>query len=177
MGNDMHESPILVSGAILSPCGRYRYLLTRTWDASLPVLVFCMLNPSTADASQDDPTIRRCIGFARREGCGGLAVVNLFAWRATDPDKLPLLDGDAIGPQNRKHIVSAVKGRRVVLAYGAHHSAHPHVVLPLLELLRQHAAGLYCLGTTKAGAPRHPLYVRGNAPLTELPAPEARTHG
>jgi hypothetical protein len=86
---------------------------------------------------------------------------------------LPMLDADSTGPDNAKHIAAAVKGRRVVLAYGAHHSAHPFVVLPLLELLRQHAAGLYCLGTTKAGAPRHPLYVRGDAPLIELPEPEA----
>lgn len=163
----MRESPILSSDAILSPCGCYRYLLTRTWDAALPVLVFCMLNPSTADASQDDPTIRRCIGFAQREGCGGVAVVNLFALRATDPDKIPL-DSSAFGPENITHITAAVKGRRVVLAYGAHHLAHPHVWRPLIDRIRQHAAGLYCLGTTKAGAPRHPLYVRGDAPLVEF---------
>ncbi|MGE7139181.1 DUF1643 domain-containing protein [Luteibacter sp. NPDC031894] len=154
--------------AILSPCGQYRYALTRTWDEALPVLVFCMLNPSTADASQDDPTIRRCIGFAKREDCGGLAVVNLFAWRATHPDHMPILDIDKTGPDNHHHVAEVVRGRRVVVAYGAHHAAHPFVVTPLLEVLRQHATSLHHLGTTKAGAPRHPLYVRGDAPLVEF---------
>ena len=154
--------------AEISRCGCYRYVLTRTWDPSLPVLVFCMLNPSTADASQDDPTIRRCIGFAKREGCGGIAVVNLFAWRATDPDKLPILDTDKAGPGNAEHVARTVKGRRVVVAYGAHFSAHPFVVQPFLSLLRANAASVYCLGTTKSGAPRHPLYVRGDAPLQEV---------
>jgi hypothetical protein len=176
----MRELPILMNGAmvradgdidktaVISACGRYRYLLTRTWDAALPVLVFCMLNPSTADASEDDPTIRRCIGFARREGCGGIAVVNLFAWRATDPDKLPILDSDKAGPENAEHVARTIKGRRVVVAYGAHFSAHPFVVLPFLDLLREHAASVHCLGTTKKGAPKHPLYLRGDTPLQEV---------
>lgn len=151
--------------AVISPCGRYRYVLTRTWDEELTTLVFCMLNPSTADADKDDPTIRRCIGFAKREGCGGIAVVNLFAWRATDPDKLPILDSEKSGPENEAHVASTVTGRRVVVAYGAHSSAHPFVVHPFLDLLRANAAGVYCLGTTKSGAPRHPLYVRGDTPL------------
>lgn len=154
--------------AVISPCGEYRYVLTRTWDDALPVLVFCMLNPSTADAFQDDPTIRRCIGFARREGCGGIAVVNLFAWRATDPDKLPILDADKAGPDNDRQVAETVKGRRVVVAYGAHPSAHPFIVLPFLERLRASASSVHCLGTTKSGAPRHPLYVRGDAPLVEI---------
>jgi len=154
--------------AEISPCGRYRYVLTRTWDAALPVLVFCMLNPSTADASQDDPTIRRCIGFAKREDCGGIAVVNLFAWRATDPDKLPILDTDKAGPENAEHVARTVRGRRVVVAYGAHFSAHPFVVQPFLSMLRANAASVHCLGTTKSGAPRHPLYVRGDGPLQEV---------
>lgn len=154
--------------AIISPCGHYRYVLTRTWDAELPVLVFCMLNPSTADADQDDPTIRRCMGFARREGCGGIAVVNLFAWRSPDPDKLPVLDDEKSGPDNDRHVAETASGRTVVVAWGAHHSAHPFVVMPFLERLRASAATIHCLGTTKSGAPRHPLYVRGDAPLVEI---------
>lgn len=156
------------SSAVLSDCGCYRYRLTRTWDLAEPPLVFCMLNPSTADASKDDPTIRRCIGFARREGCGGIVVVNLFAWRSTHPDLLPVSDSQAEGPENREHVIAAAKGRRVVVAYGAHHRAHPHIVLPLLETLRWVASGIYCLGTTKSGAPRHPLYVRADAPLERI---------
>lgn len=158
----------MIATAEISSCGRYRYVLTRTWDAALPVLVFCMLNPSTADEWEDDPTIRRCMGFARREGCGGIAVVNLFAWRSTNPDKLPLLDADKAGPDNTEHVARTVKGRRVIVAYGAHFSAHPFVALPFLELLRSNAVSIHCLGTTKSGAPRHPLYVRGDAPLQEV---------
>ena len=72
-------------GATISECGLYRYSLTRVWDDVLPMCIFVMLNPSTADADIDDPTIRRCINFAKREGCGSLMVVNLFAYRATSP--------------------------------------------------------------------------------------------
>ena len=154
--------------AVISPCGHYRYVLTRTWDTELPVLVFCMLNPSTADAEKDDATIRRCMGFARREGCGGIAVVNLFAWRATKPDKLPILDTEKSGPDNDHHVAETCRGRRVIIAWGAHHSAHPHVVLPFLDLLRAEAASIHCLGTTKSGAPRHPLYIRGDYPLVDI---------
>jgi hypothetical protein len=71
--------------AVLSECGRYRYVLTRTWDHDLAACAFIGLNPSTADAHEDDPTIRRCIRFARDWGHGGLIMLNLFAWRSTDP--------------------------------------------------------------------------------------------
>src|SRR5689334_20041621 len=74
----------IVKSAVLSPCGLYRYRLTRRWGDG-PALLFVMLNPSTADATEDDPTIRRCTGFAKREGMPAIEVVNLFAWRATDP--------------------------------------------------------------------------------------------
>lgn len=154
--------------AILSPCDRYRYLLTRTWDEALPVLVFCMLNPSTADASADDPTIRRCIGFAKREGCGGIAVVNLFAWRATDPGSLPVMDTEKAGPENEGYVLEAVRGRKVVAAWGAHFSAHATVVGNFLGKIRGIAEGVYCLGTTKSGAPRHPLYVRADQSLEQV---------
>lgn len=154
--------------AAISPCGRYRYSLHRTWDYEASRLVFCMLNPSTADADVDDPTIRRCIGFARREGYGGIAVVNLFAWRATDPSALPMLDAEKAGPDNTHHVKLTVTGRPVVVAWGANAAAHPFVVLPFMDLLREHASGIYCLGTTRSGAPRHPLYVRADAPLVQI---------
>ncbi|MDB5297796.1 MAG: hypothetical protein JWO31_3779 [Phycisphaerales bacterium] len=73
------------AAAVLSPCERYRYVLHRWWDESKPAVCWLMLNPSTADAATDDPTIRKCCGFARAWGAGGIAVVNLFALRATDP--------------------------------------------------------------------------------------------
>ena len=75
----------MMKGAVISDCKRYRYRLWRIWNGSQSRLVFVMLNPSTADGEQDDPTIRKCVGFAERLGYGGIEVVNLFAWRATDP--------------------------------------------------------------------------------------------
>src|SRR5262245_13227298 len=106
------------SSAELSPCGRYRYALTRTWGDPKKVVCWVMLNPSTADADQDDPTIRRCLGFSRAWGAGGLVVVNLFALRATDPDQLRIA-ADPVGPDNDSHLSTAAFGRLVVAAWGA----------------------------------------------------------
>jgi hypothetical protein len=105
--------------ADLSPCGTYRYLLGRRVGEGDRTALFMMLNPSTADATEDDPTIRRCTGFARREGCGVLEVVNLFAYRATDPAELRTAP-DPVGPANDHHIKAAL-GRvaLVVVAWGA----------------------------------------------------------
>src|SRR3954453_788312 len=90
----------LEQNAVISACGRYRYLLTRQVGPGTRTAVFIMLNPSTADATDDDPTIRRCIGFARQWGCGRLAVLNLFALRATDPAWMKQAD-NPVGPENR----------------------------------------------------------------------------
>lgn len=156
------------SSAVLSYCGRYRYQLGRTWDVTAPADVWIMLNPSTADASQDDPTIRRCIGFSKRGGAGGLTVVNLFAYRATDPAEL-LQVLDPVGPENDDHLqrvfdAAAVAGGRIIGAWGAHKLAGPRA----REMARLFgddgwvARGLMTLGLTKHGAPRHPLYVPGD---------------
>lgn len=156
-----------IGGAILSPCGRYRYVLRRSWSYT-PDLVVVMLNPSTADARTDDPTIRRCMGFARRDGFGGLVVLNLFAWRAAKPAAL-LADGpDRVGPDNDWHLTSVAEsypGCRVLCAWGAHRAATPERVGHAVRLLQRHGATLLCLGRTASGAPRHPLYVRGDAAM------------
>lgn len=145
-------------GAIISKCGRYRYSLWRLWDLSLPTMVFVMLNPSTADAEHDDPTIRRCLERARREH-GGLEVVNLFALRSTDPDMLYDRSAvDAIGPENDTHIAAAVRSAcMVICAWGNHGALHDrgHSVRDLI-LARQQP---WHLGLTKIGQPRHPLYL------------------
>jgi hypothetical protein len=142
-----------VGGATFSANGRYRYRLWRRWDRSRPVVVFVMLNPSTADADKDDPTIRRCIGFARAWGYGGIEVVNLFAYRATLPRSLRAVD-DPVGPENGRHIRRAVaRADLVVLAWGAHARASRLLSLPRAR----------CLGLTRAGQPRHPLYLRREA--------------
>jgi hypothetical protein len=157
--------------ASISADGKYRYLLTRRWDPDERKndLVFCMLNPSTADSVEDDPTIRRCIGFAKREGCGGIQVVNLLAYRATDPNEVFLVP-DARGPENFDYLRRAAGAfGRIVCAWGA----QPNLTIIIESALFEFAkvmAKLYCLGRTKAGHPRHPLYVRADQPLERWPA-------
>ncbi|HEY2848317.1 MAG TPA: DUF1643 domain-containing protein [Gemmatimonadaceae bacterium] len=138
--------------------GKYRYNLTRTWDEGLPRVCFVMLNPSTADASQDDPTIRRCIGYAQALGAGSLEVVNLYALRATDPRALAK-DAAPIGPDNDKYIeLAARSATTVVCAWGAHAHARGRG-RQVLALLRRIGAQPMCLKQTKAGYPSHPLYL------------------
>ena len=150
-------------GASLSECARYRHSLWRRWDAERPSLGFIMLNPSVADSTIDDPTIRRCIGFAKREGYGGIRVANLFDLRSTDPKNLLTAD-DPIGPEPDPFIHLAGSCTAFVAAWGA-------VAKPLRWRAKEVAEvfgawrTLLCLGTTKDGSPRHPLYVRGDAPL------------
>lgn len=150
------------SSAILSKCGTYRYRLDRRWGDG-PTCGFIMLNPSTADADLDDPTVRRCIGFARREGCGALMVGNLFAVRATDPEAMADAD-DPYGPENRhflQNMAERVDGP-LIAAWGAHWMASDIGSHWVAETF---GSRLMCLGKTKSGAPRHPLYVKGDAPL------------
>jgi hypothetical protein len=122
-----------------------------------------MLNPSTADAAVEDATIRRCIGFARRERAGGIVVVNLYAFRTTDPRQLtPCADPD--GPENIRHLKQVAAAHSpVVCAWGVWGGDRGAFVAS--HMLRQ-GAHLVCLGVTKGGHPRHPLYVRADQPLT-----------
>ena len=149
--------------ADISLCGRYRYSLRRTWGDADP-LVFVMLNPSTADAEKDDPTIRRCNGLARREGYSGIVVVNVSPYRATDPRDLAGLDDMTLtgGEWAASRVGAALDGRAgpVVVAWGAHPLARR-----LWRSLPLGGERLVCLGVTKDGSPRHPLYVRSDAPL------------
>ena len=157
------------ASAVISECGRYRYVLTRRWCNDGDPLMFVMLNPSTADAEQDDPTIRKCIGFARRHAYPGIVVCNLFAWRATDPKDLhrALLRGeDIIGPINHDYLVGqAETAADIVLAWGAHADDHQAVVGGLLGTLHEYRAKFRTLGVTKWGHPRHPLMVPYSQPL------------
>lgn len=152
---------------MISPDGLYRYWLGRKWGDDARA-VFIMLNPSTADGRVDDPTIRRCMGFAKREGCGGIEVINLYALRATKP--VHLLDHpDPEGPDNplswAQTLYPDPRGGGapafVVAAWGAFSDSD----LPESVALRGCSAELVCLGTTQQGAPRHPLYVKADAPL------------
>ena len=154
------------SSATISACGTYRYTLDRWWGNDGVSAVFVMLNPSTADADQDDPTIRRCLGFARAWQCDYLTVVNLFALRSTDPAAL-LAHPDPIGPENDDAIMKAVAcADYVVAAWGVHGSIRGRGVAVRQLILKP----LRCLGLTKSGHPRHPLYVRADQPLIDYGA-------
>jgi hypothetical protein len=159
------------SGAIIE--GVYRYSLWRTTDAGKATrrVLFIMLNPSTADASQDDPTLRRCLGFARTWRYGSLEVCNLFALRSPSPRSL-LAAGDPTGPRNDEFLRAAVaRADTVVAAWGAHHVAQQRA----LEVLAMLPSGrdVSCLGTTKGGYPRHPLYVHRDTSLRRFYRPRA----
>lgn len=154
--------------AVLSPCALYRYRLGRTWDETLRPAVFVMLNPSTADAARDDPTIRRCVGFAKSWGCGGIVVVNLYGWRSADSRALRAA-ADPVGPDNDRHIrAAAEQGHPVVAAWGSVGKPESRV-RRVRELLAEVGVPVKCLGLTKFGGPRHPLYVRADAALLDYP--------
>ncbi|MFD5898655.1 DUF1643 domain-containing protein [Streptomyces sp. NPDC060366] len=160
----------MIRTALISDCGRYRYRLTRTWGPG-PTAVFVMLNPSTADGTQDDPTIRRCITFARAWDCGSLTVVNLYAWRATQRADLWLAP-DPVGPDNDEHLSAAASAAQetnapLVGAWGASAAtAHITEVLALPGMER-----LTALAVTKAGQPKHPLYLHASLTPTPWAAP------
>ena len=148
--------------ATLSPCGTYRYRLKRLWDDRIEPLVWVMLNPSTADAEVDDNTIRRVVAFSQREGkYGGAVVLNLYALRATNPKALAR-HPQPYGPRNDAVLdLYARSPFDMVAAWGAHAPVHAARILtgPLRD------RRLLCLGKTKDGHPRHPLYVKGDRPF------------
>lgn len=159
--------------AVIDETGKYRYLLTRTWDESNPPAVFIMLNPSTADAEQDDPTIRRCIDFARRWDCGGIRVVNVFAFRATDPKELCKVK-DPIGPDNFMYIKEAIMNAGIIIAaWGAAGPKMPKAYEKVFEAVEESDITLiHCLGLTKSGHPRHPLYLSKTTLLKQMAGPK-----
>jgi hypothetical protein len=181
------------SGAVLSEDGMYRYELRRVWDETRPLCGWGMLNPSVADAKRDDPTVRRCTGFTRvwripeiaPDGFGGYVVVNLYGLRASDPAELrgvrstsilvstlspaiyASVPWDPIGPENDLHIRSvAHEVAMFICAWGANPSVGQRSQ-DVARILQQEnpSLKLMCLGTTKDGMPRHPLYVKADVPL------------
>lgn len=139
----------------------YRYLLRRTWADTLPRIAFVMLNPSTADEAIEDATIRRCIGFARREGAGGLDVVNLFAYRTTYPRELAQAD-EPVGRDNDQYVEDALRGaKKVIVAWGDGHASRAFQLVLSQRArsieARLVASGALCFGLTRRGNPRHPV--------------------
>lgn len=154
--------------AQFSDCGRYRYLLTRTLDEGNGSCLFIMLNPSTADAEQDDPTIRRCISFARRWGMAELRVVNLFALRATYPVEL-LRTVDPVGSENDEVIAREPGRADLVISAWGNHGAHRDRSNEVRRLLSAAGTEVMQLGITASGEPRHPLYVPSDRKPVPMP--------
>jgi len=160
--------------AVISSCGQYRYRLERYTGIAIsemssfgrrsPAAVFLMANPSTADAENDDATIRKCVGFAKRWDCGRLVVVNVMAGRSTDPAGLLAMD-DPFGPENDAYLKAALAdNQKIICAWG-------NAIVPKLRgnikraLASVSGATLYCLGRCKDGSPRHPLMLAYSTPL------------
>jgi hypothetical protein len=158
--------------AVISDCGKYLYLLRRAWDHDKQRALFVMLNPSTADADVDDATIRSCIRLCKSWGYGSFEVVNLFAYRSTDPDALKGVF-DAVGEKNEGIVQNAIARCDVVIcAWGA----HPEAGFEASKMVRRITAlrpMAFCLGVTKSGAPKHPLYIKTGTPLTAFRHREA----
>lgn len=159
--------------------GNYRYELTRSWGDG-PAMTFVMLNPSTADGETDDPTIRRCLSFAKREGCGGIVVVNLFALRVTRPVHLfdKTIEDDPNGPENVAYVRKAMKTARdkqapIVAAWGALDLKRCYESEAWRQFFSTWTScadySVQCLGKTADRSPRHPLYLKADTPLEPWP--------
>jgi hypothetical protein len=154
----------LENDAVISECSKYRYLLRRTWDHKRPRVLYVMLNPSTADASKDDATIRSCVRLADGLGYGSMEVVNVFAWRATKPKEL-LTAPDPCGPRNEDHVIAALGRCDIpICAWGAWPPAEQASVY-IRNAIRTRRPAAFCFGKTQSGAPLHPLYIKSGTPL------------
>ena len=168
--------PGVTKKAEISPCGKYRYTLTRIWDETKRVLVWVCLNPSTADAEKDDATIRKLTSYAKAWGFGGILVLNIFAYRATDPKDLKKAK-DPVGPDNLGVLKRTLRklgqdglGYLVIAAWG-NHGEFQNQGEEIARLLKGKAK---CLGLTKTGHPKHPLYLRKDVERIPFPKPPRR---
>jgi len=169
--------------AVISDCGLYRYTLLRRWSEA-PLLGAIWLNPSTADASQDDASLRRGMSFARREGYGGLLLGNLAAYRAKNFHDLlnsHQAGMDVVGSENRDWLIHIAETTKHVFCGWGSNAKHPIIAeqaMKAISVLRELDVKAYHLGLTLDNYPRHPLYLRGDAPFTEwLRADDAKLKG
>ena len=153
-----HEENGRASEAVYSPCETYRYSLMRIWDAENPRLLYIMLNPSKATELANDPTIERCERRAKLLGYGAFRVTNLFALRETDPARLKRRKRP-VGPDNAEQIEAALEWADDVLCAWGVHGDHRDQADSVREILARSSKPMLCLGLTKAGHPRHPLYI------------------
>lgn len=153
-----HVKGDALSSAVYSPCERYRYALTRTWNETGPRVTYIMLNPSKATEAQNDPTIERCERRARALGFGAMRITNLFGWRETDPAKLRKAK-DPVGPDNDAILSDAAHWADMVLAAWGVHGTFLDRCDVVEPLVLNSGTPVKALGQTKDGHPRHPLYV------------------
>ena len=147
----------MLRAAIFSKDRKYRYVLKRIWDDKIKSCLFICLNPSTANEIEDDPTIRRCIGYANSFGYGGMVMVNIFAYRSTNPKKLKKVN-NPIGKENNKYIEEmCLKADKIILAWGNNGELNNRGDIVIKELQQRYK--LYCFGMNKSGQPKHPLYL------------------
>lgn len=159
----MTDQSLSTKAAVLSDCRRYRYSLSRWWgEPTLGYAMFIGLNPSTADEVEDDPTIGRCVSFARHWGYGGLVMVNLFAYRATNPAEMMAAD-EPVGVDNDKHLLALARDARIIVAAWGNKGAYQGRDITIRALM----PSLHALTVTAAGQPGHPLYL----PKTLVPIP------
>ena len=157
--------------ATCSPCEQYRYVLSRIWAEDIEPCIFIMLNPSTADAHQDDPTIRRVMAFAAGFGFGGVHILNLFAIRGADPSIIKESPAP-VGADNQDwwcktlcKVEEYAVEPTVICGWGVHGGFRDRDLEALHWLSSQQIKGPYCLGQTKAGFPKHPLYISKTAEM------------
>jgi hypothetical protein len=169
-----------IATADFSECRRYRFKLTRVWDLTRPVICVIGVNPSIADAQKNDPTIRKVINFARRWGAGGFNMLNLNPHISTEPaDALEIVD-EPIMLENDGFVRRAIHSSRVVCAWGTSASKFIWAMKRMQSLLSdpENFCSIECLGVTKEGYPRHPLYLKsGTVPVPFRFDPPMREDG
>lgn len=149
------------TAAVFSPCERYRYTLERIWDESRPFANFICLNPSTATATVDDPTNRRCRGFAWDWEMGGMITTNVFGWRSTDPRGLREPD-DPVGDDNDRWILEIARRAGVVVVAWGNHARLGQRSSEVASLLLDAGVQATALAANANGEPKHPLYLRSD---------------
>jgi hypothetical protein len=150
----------LSAGATFSPDRKYRYDLWRVWRQGGRRISFIGLNPSTANESTDDPTIRRCVGFAQSWGYGEFHMLNLFAFVSSEPRKLCYPNPDPVGPENDGYL--RVLYPEVIVAWGSWGKLHVNCIEERAKTVLRFLADPWCLGRNKDGEPKHPLYLPGD---------------
>ena len=144
----------MLPATIFSPCRTYRYALWRQWIGGVGYAMFIGLNPSTADETHDDPTVRRCIRYVQSWGYEALCMMNIFAYRATDPAIMKRA-ADPIGPENDQYLKELAEGAGIVVAAWGVHGQHQGRDKQVIAMLPE----LHCLKITGDGCPGHPLYL------------------